>query len=353
MIDWTKPMFQRYEYYKVSPNTWQDTELITSVNTGTITKDISVDTLGSASFVIDGLYGEHYIRTYLVCEQNGETHKECLGTHLLQSSSTRFNGIRRTANIVAYTPIMELKEKSVPICYTIPKGTNIVPVVTNNFMANMRAPFVQTYNEIKNTDYDIVADVNDNWAGYLSTVLSQNKLAYRMDALGRVEIYEPLILDTMTPVWKYTDDNNSILYKDVNYSQDIYGVPNVLEVYISLPEGTAYTRVVNDDPNSPVSTISRGREIVKRETSPNITGIPTQKELENYAIRRMKELSTIEVEVSYSHAYCPVTVGDCVRLNYRAAGLENIKAKVISQTIELTPGCKVSEVAKFTTNLWR
>ena len=72
-----------------------------------------------------------------------------------------------------------------------------------------------------------------------------------------------------------------------------------------------------------------------------------------YAERLLEELSSIEYTVTYTHGYCPVRVGDCVRLNYTRAGLKNIKAKVISQSIECTPDCPVTEKAIFTTKLWR
>ena len=44
-------------------------------------------------------------------------------------------------------------------------------------------------------------------------------------------------------------------------------------------------------------------------------------------------------------------MGDCVRLNYSRAGLTNVKAKVISQSIDCRPGCPVTETAVFTMNL--
>lgn len=47
------------------------------------------------------------------------------------------------------------------------------------------------------------------------------------------------------------------------------------------------------------------------------------------------------------HGYCPVRVGDCVLLNYERAGLKNIKAKVISQSINCGIGCTVEETAVF------
>ena len=108
-----------------------------------------------------------------------------------------------------------------------------------------------------------------------------------------------------------------------------------------------------DDENSPTSTVKRGREIVYRETSPSFAGSPSQAQVDEYAEKLLKSLSSVEYTVSYTHAYCPVRVGDCVRLNYSRAGLENVKAKVISQSITCESGCPVSEKAVFTTNLWR
>lgn len=64
-------------------------------------------------------------------------------------------------------------------------------------------------------------------------------------------------------------------------------------------------------------------------------------------------MSALEYTISYTHGYCPVRIGDCVRLNYSRAGLRGIKAKVISQSIKCEPGCPVTEKAVFTTQLWR
>ena len=107
------------------------------------------------------------------------------------------------------------------------------------------------------------------------------------------------------------------------------------------------------DINKRTSTVNRGREIVYREFNPSTAGAPTQKQLDLYATNLLKELSSVEYTVTYSHGYCPVRIGDCVRLNYTRSGIKNIKAKVISQSITCEPGCTVSETAVFTTKLWR
>ena len=109
---------------------------------------------------------------------------------------------------------------------------------------------------------------------------------------------------------------------------------------------------MNDDPNSPISTVNRGREIVHRVTDPDVIGDPTRNQIQEYAEQLLRDLSSLEYTIKYSHGYCPVRVGDCVRLNYKAAGLTDVKAKVISQTIKCEPGCPVTEKATFTVKLW-
>ena len=110
---------------------------------------------------------------------------------------------------------------------------------------------------------------------------------------------------------------------------------------------------MNNDSNSPTSVISRGRTITHRITNPEFSGIPTEKQVQEYAEKVLQEMSSIEYKVTYSHGYCSVRLGDCVLLNYSKAGLINQKARVISQSIECKPGCKVTETAVFTTKLWR
>lgn len=74
--------------------------------------------------------------------------------------------------------------------------------------------------------------------------------------------------------------------------------------------------------------------------------------IDDYAKAQLKALSTLTYTISYTHGYCPVRVGDCVRFVYPEAGLKDVKAKVISQSISCTPGCSVSEKATYTVRLW-
>ena len=183
--------------------------------------------------------------------------------------------------------------------------------------------------------------------------MANAKYEFALDEMGRILFSPKQDTVSLQPVWTFDDGNSSILYSDFSMDHDLYGIPNIVEVICSKDHTNYYARVVNDDPNSPTSTVSRGREILYRVTDPSMTGQPTEGRIKEYAEQLLRELSSIEYTISYSHGYCPVRIGDCVRINYSKAGFTDIKAKVISQSIKCEPGCPVTEKAVFTSKLWR
>ena len=352
MADWSASMQQTFEYYVVDPGTWKDIQKLDNVTGCTIQRDSEVSTLGSATIDITESVGECYIRVYLVTIQNGLKERHPLGTFLVQTPSSSFDGKIRSVSMDAYTPLLELKENPPPIGYFLPKGEPIMAAASRLANEHARAPVVST-----ETDdvlyFDFVADTDDNWLSYISDLLANAKHTFELDEMGRIMFAPKQETAALQPVWTYDDGNSSILYPDFSMSHDLYGIPNVVEVIHSTGSTIQYARVVNDDPNSPISTVNRGREIVHRVTNPDLVGSdPTKSQVDEYAKRLLSELSTIEYTVSYSHGYCPVRVGDCVRLNYTRAGINNMKAKVISQSIKCQPGSPVQEKAVFTTKLW-
>lgn len=351
MPDWTKSMIQKYEYYIVDPNTWKDIKKINNIKSSSITRDSTADTLGSATIDISESVGECYIRTYLVTIQNGLTERFALGTHLVQTPSSSFDGKVRNVTMDAYTPLLELKENPPPLGYSILKGENIMNNAIMIMREHMRAPIVGAVcSEILYNDF--VANTDDTWLSYCSDLIANAKYKLDLDEMGRVLLSPKQDTESLQPVYTYTDDNSSILKPDFSMDHDMYGVPNVIEVVYSNDNNYYYSRAINDDPNSQVSTINRGREIISRITNPELSGNPTQKQIDEYAKQLLKTNSSLEYTVTYTHAYCPVRVGDCVRLNYVKAGITDIKARVISQTITCEPGCPVSEKAVFTVKLW-
>lgn len=351
MPNWLASMQQTYEYYIVDPGTWKDARKIDTVVSCNISRDSEAETLGSATINVTETLGECYVRVYLITIQNGITEKHPLGTFLIQTPSTNFDGKIKNLSADAYTPLLELKENPPPIGYSVLEKENIMDKVYMLARENARAPVVKVQDSTI-LHYDFVANTDDTWLSFLTDLMSNAKFSFTLDEMGRILFSPKQDTASLQPVWTYDDNEQSILYSDISINKDFYNIPNVVEVVYSTGRDQYYARVVNDDPGSPVSTVNRGREIKYRVTDPDLVGDPTENQIDQYANQLLKELSSIECTVSYTHGYCPVRVGDCVRLNYSKAGLSGVKARVISQSIKCEPGCPVSEQAVFTTKLW-
>lgn len=351
MPNWLNTMQQTFEYYIVDPGTWKDVKKIDNVISSKITRDEETETLGSLTLDIGEPLGECYVRVYLITIQNGIREKHPLGTFLVQTPSYGFDGKVKSVSMDAYTPLLELKENQPPLGYSILEGENIMDIAYRLVRDNVRAP-VEKVEEEDTLFYDFVANADDTWITFIYDLIANAKYTLGLDEMGRILFTPKQELVSLQPVWTFDDGNSSILHPKLELTQDLYGIPNVVEVIFSNNRDYFYVRVVNDDPNSPISTVNRGREIVYRDTNPSTIGNPTEEQLKFYAESLLKNLSSLEYKITYTHGYCPVRIGDCVRLNYTRAGINNVKAKVISQTIECTPGCPVTETAVFTNRLW-
>ena len=351
MADWTSTMQQTFEYYTVDPGTWLDVKRIDNVKSCTITRDSEAETLGSATIDVAESLGECYIRVYLITIQNGVRERHPLGTFLVQTPYSNFNGKIHDISMDAYTPLLELKENPPPIGYSIMKDENIMSTAYRLCRNHARAPIVETKNTT-NLHYDFVADNNDTWLSYITDLIANAKYSFALDDLGRILFSPKQDTSSLQPIWTFNDDNSSILYPEISMDNDLYGIPNTVEVVYSTGTEYYYAKAVNDDKNSPISTINRGRVITHRVTDPDLIGDPTENQIQEYAEQVLRDLSTLEYTLTYTHGYCPVRLGDCVRLNYAGAGITNTKARVIRQTIKCEPGCPVTEKAVFTTKLW-
>lgn len=351
MPDWTASMQQSFEYYIVDPGTWKDIKRIENVVSCTISRDSNASTLGSASVEFGNSLGECYVRAYLITVQNGIREKHPIATFLVQTLPQSSDGKTKKISADGYTPLIELKEKLPPFGYSIMKGQNIMDMAYRLCSENLRAPVVKTMSD-STLSMDFVSEENDTWLTFLTDLMLNARYTFSLDEMGRVLFLPKQDTASLQPVYTFDDSNSSILYPEISLEHDLYGIPNVVEVMYSNGGVYYYSRVINDDPNSPISTVNRGREIIYRETSPELIGVPTEQQISEYARQLLRDKSALEYTINYTHGYCPVRIGDCVRINSSRAGFNDVKAKVIKQSIECRPGCPVTETAVFTTKLW-
>lgn len=352
MIDWTRTMKRSFKFYKVDPITWKNLKPLDTIKSCNFNRDKTKSTLGSGTFDTTTDMEECYIRVYLVVVQDGVTYDIPLITLLAQPAADGFDGKTRNVSMDAYTSLVELKSSPPPIGYALLKGDNIMDMASRLCRENMRAPVVAAKCDDTLKSH-FVSNLDDDWLLFISDLINVAKYEFDLDEMGRV-LFKPVQdVASLQPVWSYNDDNSSILLPDIDDDRDLYDIPNIVEVVYSTGTAYMYSRVVNDDKNSPISTVNRGYEKVRRITDPSFTGVPSQQDIDDYAVRVLRNLSCLEHTVTYTHGYCPVKVGDCVLLNYKRFGLVNVKAQVISQSFTCTTDCLVEETAVYTRRLWR
>ena len=352
-IDWTKSMQQTYEFYEVDPGTWKNKKKLTDITGFNISRDRDADTLGSATVTCTTDFREIYIRAYMTPIQNGVKYNVPLGTYMVQTPTKTFDGKVTTYSLDAYTPLMELKEKIPPLGFTVSKGANIMETAVKLCREHMRAPVISpTIDPTKTLFEDFVADSGDTWLSFLVDLISNANFIFDINEFGEILFAPVQSTASLQPVKTFDDSNSSILYPSISVERDLYGMPNAVEVIFSTDTSYLYSKVVNDDVNSPISTVNRGREILYRDTSPSLAGNPTQEMVDEYAKKLLRNLSTLEYKISYTHGYVPVRIGDCIRLNYEKAELKNVKAKVMTQSFKCDTGCSVTETAIYTNKLW-
>lgn len=352
MPDWTRSMKQTFEYFEVDPLTWRDKARIKNVISSGVERDSEDETLGSASIECPDDLTDKYVRQYLVTEQDGIRERFALGTHLYQSPSTSFDGKTKSNNQTGYTSLIELKDDMPQIGFPVMTGDNILAFASAKTAEIARAPVISSESDMA-LGSNFVAESGDTWLTFLTDLIAVADYIFREEPTGEIGFSPVQKLSRMAPIWEFNDDNSSILYPEVTVDRDLYGVPNVVEVVLSPPSGGMMTATaINDDPSSITSTVHRGRRVVYRETDPSIPENATQTQLEEYAKDLLKQKSEIEYSITFSHGYCPVRLGDCVRLNYKRAGLVGINAKITSQSIKCELGCKIEATAIFTKKLW-
>ena len=130
-----------------------------------------------------------------------------------------------------------------------------------------------------------------------------------------------------------------MLEPQVDISYDWFSCPNVFR---AIGEGiSAVAR--DEDPDSPLSIPSRGREIWMEESDCELMENET---IAEYAQRRLKEEQAVNTIMSYARRFCPgITVGDLVEIHYPRQGISGVY-EVTDQSIDIGAGVKTSEEVK-------
>ena len=330
-MDWRKSYSAIYILTKVDPVTWKDVEQFKIIS-GSIDKDCSSALIESATVDMTDTLGdkEYWVRINLKASQNGDEEYVPLFTGLSSVPTRNIEGGRVSYSVECHSVLKPSSDILLQRGWYVPKAFNGAEMVKRLLSVNPCPIYIS--GESPYLKKAIVAEQGESNLSMALKILDAIDWRLRVTGDGSVEILPEANFAETT----FNPIDCDIVEDSITDTIDWYSCPNVLRV---ISEGMAAV-VKDENPNSRLSTVSRGREIWEEE---NVGNLKKGETLAQYAIRRLKRLQEIARTISYSRRYDPsICVGDAVGLNYPEFGLDGLFISE-SQSIQLGYSPRVSE----------
>lgn len=329
-MDWSKGYSASYYATIVDPKTWRDIERI-KITGGTI-KRSPTGLRGSASLDatddIDGI--EKYIRVYMDTQQDGEYGHEALFTGLATSPKRDAYTTLNDRSIDCYSSLKPADDIILERGWYAMAGSSGGEIIRDLLSATPAPVEVDDNSPVLNTT--ITAEDNEtplSMADKIATAMNW-RIWIRGDGVIRVTPF------SATPVATFDVIEYDVCEAPLTIKEDWYSCPNVFKAVSGDMTGIAR----DDDPDSPLSTVRRGREVWMVDN--NVT-LSSYESVAEYAARALKDAQRIQKSVSYQRRFVPeVFPSTVVRLRYPAQGVDG-DFLVTSQTINLGFCAETSE----------
>lgn len=330
-MEWNKGFSARYYSTFVDPVTWRDTERF-EVTGGSIKRTES-GLMQSAGINVTKYDQniERFIRVYLDARQTGDSSHNAIFTGLATAPEKEINGNMSSYELDCYSVLKPAQDVFLPLGYYAPAGVPGAEIVRDLLSQGTPAP-VKVEGESPLLSQYIIAEDGENLLSMSQKVLTAIGWRLRINGMGEVTICDlaSKISASFDPL------GNDCIEPQIKAVNDWYSCPNVFRAV--MDDVSAVAR--DDSTESPLSTVSRGREVWMEEKDCNLND---NESLADYAYRRLKEEQMHYLAVDYSRRFDPnVTVSDVVRLHYPNQGLDGL-FYVTSQSIELGYGARTSE----------
>lgn len=329
MMEWSSGYSATYYAYIIDPVSWRETTRL-EITGGSINRT-SAGLRDSADIECTGYQSaEQYIRVYLDVVQAGESVHEAIFTGLATSPSRDIDGNYERNTLACYSVLKAANDVLLRRGYYVPAGMNGALAITD-LLSVIPAP-VTAEGSAPGLQFAIIAEEGETRLSMADKVLDAIGWRMRITGDGTV-VLAPKATEAAA---QFDPLDHDVLEPSITVNYDWFDCPNVFRAVAE--DLSAVAR--DDDPDSPLSTVSRGREVWAEETSCDLN---TGESISEYAVRRLKELQTVRLTAGYSRRYDPgVLVGDLVRLRYPAQGLDGLY-RVTSQSVSLSYGASTTE----------
>ena len=327
-MDWTKGFSASYIAMKVNPSTWEDEGEIL-ITGGKIDRDIESALIESANIETTEDLGELWIRLYLVAKQGDGAERIPLFTGLTSSPTRSLSGYNPSYSVDCFSVLTPCADRMLPRGWFAPKDGNGAAIIAD--LLGIAGAEVETFEGGGALTGAIVAESGETYLSMAHKVADAIGWQIRIDGRGKIHV-EPF---PDNPSVRFNNDND-VIQPNIKDTRDWYSCPNVLRV--TYESYAAIAR--DDDPESPLSTVNRGREIWAEEAAQLSSSAP----LAEYAQQRLKELQSPAREITYTRRFMPdLRPGDLVGIALPGADIDGT-FRIKSQTVELGYGADTEEV---------
>lgn len=343
-IDWTRGYAViAWRLFKVNRETWADGDEIGGLYSATINNDVEDELIQIGDLVIDAAVGESlesgYYRIAMTARQGGEIERVDVATLLCESTSDEIDRGYSALTVAGQSVLYPASRDTLAAGSYAPRGVDGVEYAADMLRASINAP-VSTTGSFT-LDQHVVFD-GCSVLDAVRLVLDAGGYTLRIDGYGRVSV-SPSISE---PALILDNAGARLLQPGVSRSLDYSEIPNVYRV----THGTETVEAVNDDPNSPTSTVSRGWRSITYDDNPVRVNGET---LMSYAERKLEESSIVPDTRTYTREWWPdVHAGSYVRGTIASVGIDGL-FRVDSQQLTCDKGITVQEQASREVYTWQ
>lgn len=329
-VDWSKGYSASYYAEKVDPSTWRDVALI-GITGGTIKREQTGKRQSADLDCVNyHIAVEQWVRIYIDIKQDGSTAHIPLFTGLATSPDDDINGTLTSNSLTCFSVLKPAEDVLLPRGWYASKGVVGADLV-RQLLTVSPAPVVVADASPVLSD-SIIAEDGESNLSMIDRVLDAINWRLRVEGDGTIYV----IPKATAPVVMFDPLSNDVIETKIKVSADWYSCPNVFMAVAGDVTGIAR----DDDADSILSTVNRGREVWKRETSCNLA---QNESIAEYATRKLKEAQNAKQTVSYDRRYIPdVLPGDLITMNYPQQNIAG-EYTVNSQSVTIGYGAKTSE----------
>ncbi len=331
-MDWNKGYKANYYIKTVDPVTWRDLETY-DLTGGNISKSQgSLQETASVNMVSIPDGTEAWIRIYLDARQGMDGERQAVFTGIMSAPARDWQGRLLSHRCECYSVLKPASDVKLRRGWYAPAGMDGAQIAAE--LLSVGAAPVEYAEAAPALKTSIIAEDNETNLTMAEKIVDSIDWRIRINGDGVISI-EP---KETSPRATFDSTQNDIVELSVSDRRDLFNCPNVFMA--TADDLTAIAR--DDDPESPLSTVSRGREVWMHE---NNCKLSENESIAQYSMRRLKEEQAPSHDVSYARRFCPdVTIGDAVRINLPAQEISGV-FRIRSQQIEIGYGARTTEEA--------